>query len=252
MNSAICCLGVYRMKICVFGKGFVGSAICKKLLGKYNLSVFASSKDQFQLDYFDLVINCAGISKKYEVEENFLESLKKEEEIISKIDCLQVLNPNIKIIHISSVCAGDKTPYGDLKLEIENRIDDLADYIILRPGALIGEGLRKNAVFDWIHGRSIRVSPYSVYNFISTQEVANIIEYLINNWKERIVLNVGASESILLQDVFKLRKSNTPFFKPGDLPCEIYNIDVSELQKVYFVKTSKEYLEEFLNGQVTQ
>jgi nucleoside-diphosphate-sugar epimerase len=238
------------MKICIFGKGFVGSAVCEKLKEIHDLHVFASSKDQFQLDYFDLVINCAGISKRYEVTENFLDSLKKEEEIISKIDCLQVLNPNMKIIHISSVCAGDKTPYGDLKLEIENRIDDLADYAILRPGALIGEGLRKNVVFDWIHGRSIRVSPYSIYNFISTEEVASIIEYLINNWKERITLNVGASESIKLQDVFKLRKSIIPFFMPGDLPCEVYNIDVSELQKMYPVKTSKEYLEEFLNGQV--
>ncbi len=241
------------MNIWLIGsKGFVGSAVMRKLSCSHK--VFGvSSKDKFGCGSFentDFVVNCAGNSKRWLVESDPTEALWNEKKIMELITKIISESPKAKIIHISSVCAGDETPYGDLKLQMEDYIYDFDYWCVLRLVGLVGENLRKNVIFDWIHGRSIRVSPYSVYNFISTAEVAGVVEYLINNWKEGMILNVGASESILLQDIFKLRKGVTPFFMPGDLPCEVYNIDVSELQKFYSVKTSKEYLEEFLNGQV--
>jgi len=239
------------MKICVLGKGFVGSAICKKLEQKYDLTVFASSKEEFKPDHFDIVINCAGEARRYKVEEDFFGCLKKEDKVIEMIQVLGFLNPDIKVVHLSSICAENKTPYGELKLQIEISINQFPNNCILRLGGLIGEGLRKNVIFDWLNGKPIRVSKFSVYNFISTAEVANIVEYIINNFDRRFknqIMNIAASQPIVIKDVFALRKNINVRFIEENVPCEIFNINTDKLQEFYSVKTSEEYIKEFLQN----
>jgi len=235
------------MKICLLGLGFVGSAVSKKLAQKHDLTVVASSKSPFKPEYFDLVINCAGVSKKYGVEKDFDAAWDHEKVIFDRILEMQNFNPMLKLLHISSICVTEDTNYGEIK-RITERQATRFDYCILRLGGLVGDGLSKNVVFDWIQGKPIRTSVKSVYNFISIEEVANIIDYLVDNWRSEEIINVGASESIVIEDLFQLRNFPIQLFPGSELVVENYNFDVSELQKFYPMKTSKEYVEEYLTS----
>lgn len=239
------------MKICIVGQGFLGNTVVEKLQEKYELVVIASSKSIFptaDLKGIDVIINCAGESRRYVVEKDFVSAADLEKAVIKRLEKIQEINPEVKVIHISSICVGEDNNYGLLKCETELEIIDYFEKsCILRLGGLVGKGLLKNPIYDWLHGNLIRVSKESLYNFISTEEVANIIDFLIRNWElgEGKILNVAASEPAFLKELFAM-KNIEPHFISGGLLVEVFNPDVSELQEFYPVKTTKEYLKDYL------
>ena len=232
------------MKIGVLGyTGFVGNAIYKLLqeikgyviLGINSHTTYFSDEKEF-----DVVINCAGFSRKYEANQNPNKMWCIEYSILERIISLKYKS----LVHISSIEAELKLDtYGIIKNQMENHILSKCQQVtILRLGGLIGEGLKKNIIFDLINDRPLFVTANSLYNYISTNEVANIILYLINN-PNKDIINIGASESILVSDIVQLLKKNVIYGSKK----EIYLIDISKLNSFYKVKTSEKYIREFCN-----
>ena len=118
---------------------------------------------------------------------------------------------------------------------------------ILRVGGLVGEALKKNAAYDIKHKRQLFINPASEINFISTKEVANIVHHFLYSSKHK-VYNIAATDSIRVSDIIALAKLNEYYnqFDLQDLPTQKYNIDTQRLQKEYSCKTSKEYINEYL------
>lgn len=229
------------MKICVLGyTGFVGSAVYKLLQNVDGHIIFGvNSHTYLDVNDFDVVINCAGFSEKYIANKNPNKMELVENSIFEKISNLRFKS----LIHISSIEAElELDSYGILKKQMEQRI--LSKYkqaTVLRLGGIIGGGLKKNVIFDIINNKLLFVTADSIYNFITTDEITNIVLYLMNNVIEGVI-NVGASKSILVLEIVKLLRKDVVYGSKK----EVYNIDVSRLSSFYSVKSSKDYIEEFM------
>ena len=66
-----------------------------------------------------------------------------------------------------------------------------ADLLVLRCGGLIGPGLRKNPVYDLLTGAGLFVHPDSRFGFLSTRELAHIVDALIRCDAEGVVNACG-------------------------------------------------------------
>jgi len=244
------------MNICLLGfNGFVGRTVCQKLGDKHNITKVGSKTSVSENDVFDLVVNCAGNSSKRLVSENWGLTQEIENNIYAKLCHMKMKG----VIHISSIDAErEDTEYGVQKRAMERKVLELVkkNFYILRLGGLIGPGLSKNVIYDLLNNRPLYTQLESIYNFITTEEVANIIDCIIDNWKIDVGgvdarraewINVGASESISIAEIASLLNV-TPEVRV-DSKIETYQIDVQTLQKFYPVKTSKEYIKQFLDVQ---
>jgi len=63
-------------------------------------------------------------------------------------------------------------------------------WLIVRLGGMVGPGLRKNPVFDILHGRPLSIHPDSQYQFMSTDAVADVVWRLIASGETNRVVNV--------------------------------------------------------------
>jgi dTDP-4-dehydrorhamnose reductase len=238
------------MNICLLGPGFVGETVGLRLARNpdFYVTMVSSRIDWGSLAglNYDVVVNCAGISRKFEVELDPVAAEIAEDSIHDRIRMINYYNPRVKVLHISSICAhpSDTSAYGDLKRTVENWMEIYSDPCILRLGGLVGPRLAKNVVFDWINQKPIRVSSDSLFNFISTQEVANIIEHILLNWKPNEVINVGARTSVRVSTIFKMRDIN-PIYSDS-LVKESNRVDTTRLREFYPVKPSLDYLEDYL------
>lgn len=220
-------------EICILGQnGVIGKTVTEILKKRY---VVKSS------GFCDVLVNCAGFAIMHEAAKNPDKMREVESYTFKRITSIQFE----RLIHISSIYieASPNDNYSIIKKEMEDRI--LASYpnsTILRCTSVLGKGLKKNVIFDLKHDRPLWVTSDAVYNYISAEEVALIIEHLIENPRFEII-NVGASASVCVADlVFALGKKTTYGTKKDHVV-----MDVSKLQSFYKVKTSMDYVRDFWN-----
>ena len=218
--------------VCMLGQnGFIGKTVLEVL--KQNFEIVDVSQP------CDVLVNCAGFSRMYEAQKNPSMMERVENYTFDRIANV----PFVHIIHLSSIYI-DASPdhaYSKYKKKMEQKILSICpDATIFRLASVLGKGLQKNVIFDLSQSLPLWVTPDSVYNYISSEEVGNIITHFINN-PIAAIFNVGASESISVSDVVKLTKCETAYGKKKDTVF----MDVSFLQKHYKVKTSREYVEEY-------
>ena len=65
-----------------------------------------------------------------------------------------------------------------------------ARWLIVRLAGMVGPGLKKNPVFDVLHGRPLSIQPDSQYQFMSTDAVAGVVWRLIESGVTNRVVNV--------------------------------------------------------------
>jgi dTDP-4-dehydrorhamnose reductase len=218
--------------VCLLGRnGFIGSTALNIMEQRFPIV-----KEPYPCD---VLVNCAGFSRMYEAAKCPAKMRAVENLVFDRICKV----PFQRLIHVSSIYI-ETCPdhaYSIIKKEMEGRIlERWPDAAILRVASVLGRGLQKNVIFDLVHGMPLWVTPDSIYNYISSDEVAGILSYLVNNPIEGII-NVGASASILVSDVVKLVGVETAYGKQRDTIL----VDVSKLQEFYKVKTSAEYVEEY-------
>jgi nucleoside-diphosphate-sugar epimerase len=240
------------MNICVLGPGFLGRTVGRRLAENSNFHVtMVSSRINWSdadLSGYDAIVNCAGNSARYLVEQDPDGARTSENAIFDRIRSVHKANPNVKLLHMSSICArtSDTSEYGKLKRQTETWAGETSDPCILRLCGLIGPRLVKNFIFDLTNGNPIRVTSDTLYNFISTQEVGNITEHILLNWKPNETFNVGASTSMRVSTMVKMREFNHTYLSADQLVKETYQIDTSKLQGFFSVKTTQQYVEEYL------
>jgi dTDP-4-dehydrorhamnose reductase len=218
--------------VCMLGRnGFIGRTVYKVL--QQNFSMVEESEP------CDVLVNCAGFSRMYEAEKNPAKMEQVEDLIFKRIEKVQFSH----LIHLSTIYieSSPEHAYSKVKKKIENRImSRWPKATILRLASVIGEGLQKNVLFDLVHGFPLWVTPDSVYNYISSKEVGNLLCWFVENPLAETI-NVGASESISVSEIVKMLGVTTSY---GNEKNHIL-VDVSRLQEFYKVRTSKEYVEEF-------
>lgn len=190
------------MKIAIIGsKGFVGKALCRNIK-KYNYEVFEITRensDKYKSLEYDILINTAMPSKRFWALNNPVDDVTST--VIKTAELLYEWNYK-KFIHISSLSAKIQLdiPYGVHKRASEVLVENKDNTLIVRLGALYGDGLDKSALFDLVNHNPIYVDIDSEYNYIDIDFVVN---WILNNIDEIGIKEIGAHDSISLLDISK-------------------------------------------------
>jgi len=236
------------MQICIIGHtGFVGQTVYEYLSNKHDVFGINSQTKDIPNQKFDVIINCAGSSKKYVAQKTPSEDFLMNANVFSTILKLKFK----KLIHISSISVSDDTNsnYAKSKAAAENWVKlYYPQSTILRLSGLVGPNLEKNVVFDIQNNRKLFVTLDSIYNFISTNEVAKIIEKVIELDINKKTINVSAASYISVKDIIKDAKIHSIHFDntEGDIKEDYSRTNIGELSKFFWVKGSKFYVTNYL------
>jgi len=238
------------MKICVIGHtGFVGQTIHKDLSKKYKTVGVNSKTQTLPKNKFDIVVNCAGSTKKYIAQTQPYNDLSLN--IDPFISILQLEFHHL--IHISSIDAlyCPSNNYSISKSITEQCVKlYFPNSSILRLGGIIGNGLKKNVVYDIAHNKDLFVTADSVFNYISTKEVSKIVMKIIelNMWKKTI--NIAACSPISVQKIIDegLKYSIKFSKKMGVEKVNYNNININILKTFFDPKESEYYINEYFKS----
>jgi len=244
-------------------RGFVGSAIAKYLekKGENFDGIDRKNYKNFVGKECDIFINAGGSSKKRLAEQepkkdfelNVVSALNtvfdfkfKKYILISSVDVYNdVANPkNNK--ETAEIDPSKLSNYGLSKWLCEQIVKKYCkNWLILRLGGMVGEGLKKNAIYDLLNTKSLYISPNSELQYINTVEVARII-YILRN-KNNEIFNICGDGTIKLEDVaqhLNIRLDK----KLYSLKKDVYNINISKINKLTKIEKTQKAVFDFVDS----
>lgn len=257
---------MYKTLAVIGSKGMVGSDLVQYLKPKFQ-NLTEIDRDNYN-DHtgkkFDIVINANGNSNKIWANENRLGDF--EASTVSVYNSLLDF-PSKKYIYISSsdvyedhsdekitsedglITPNNLTSYGFHKFLSELIIKNFAeDYTILRCPMMLGTNLKKGPIYDILKGSRLYISEDSSFQMITTKELARIILSLLEKSVKNEIFNVGGKGKVLFNGMKKYLNKKVNF--PKDGKKETYEINVSKLDRIFPLRTSEEYLKEYLKKDI--
>ncbi len=240
----------------------LGSDLVKYL--SQSFSVTAISKEnysQFVNHSFDILVNANGNSKRFWAIKNPLEDFTISTVSVYKSlfdfkfsTYVYISSSDVYVDHLSSASALEDQIQDSSKLSVYGLHKYLSEqivknhcksYLILRSSMVLGQNLKKGPIFDIIEKNPLFISKASCLQMISSQEVANVIAFLTNKKIKNEIFNVGG------RGIVDFKKIQTYFSTPVSFQdkneTQIYEMNVSKLNKLFPLKSSEEYLQEFVN-----
>lgn len=243
-------------------KGMVGSDLIYYLKSNFENLVGIDRKNynQHKGKSFDVVINANGNSNKVWANKNVLGDFRastvsvyktlfefpsKIYVYISSADVYENHTSKKFTSEINPINPENLSPYGFHKYLSECIIKNFTkNYIILRCPMILGNNLKKGPIFDILNNSRLFIGEDSRFQMITTKELAQIIYFLITKNKTYGVFNVAGRGTVIFREIDKYVHKLITF--PKDGKTHIYETDVSKLHKMYPLKTSTEYLQDFL------
>ena len=229
----------------------------KKIIG-----INRKNYDQYRGHQFDIIINADGNSNKYWANKNILA------DFVASTDSVYATLfdfPCKKYVYISSsdvyedhtgikttkesniIDTVNLTPYGFHKYLSECIIKNfIKNYIILRCSMILGTNLKKGPVYDILHKSRLFITQKSRFQVITTIALADILNFLLAQNTTEQVFNVGGRGAVLFSRITKYIQQSVNFSKNGK--TQVYETDVSKLHEIYRLKTSVEYMQDFLKS----
>jgi nucleoside-diphosphate-sugar epimerase len=250
------------MKIGIIGaNGFLGKTLAQRftLLGQV-YGITRQNYEHFKQESFDVLVNADGNSRRYWANQNPVEDFEASVKSVyrslfdfnteryvfistSDVYPLQGNENTREDIGVDQVLS----PYGFNKLLAERIVRNYsASYLILRCSALIGKDLKKGVVKDILDGTPLFVTLESKLQLITTSEVANVILYLVNRQKKNVIYNVGGRGSITVREIASMLGKKVTTRK--DAMIDFHEMCVDKLASEYPLKSSAEYLNDFVHG----
>lgn len=247
-------------------KGMVGSDLVKYLSPNLQelTQIDRDNYDEHKGEMFDIVINANGNSNKIWANENrfgdfeastisvyktFLDFSCKKYIYISSSDVYENHSSEKTTSETESINLENLTPYGLHKLLSESIIKNFTkNYIILRCPMMLGTNLKKGPIFDILNNSRLFISEQSAFQMITTKELAKIILTLLEKNITKEVFNVGGRGTVIFSKISEYIGKNVNF--PEDGKTQTYDTNVSKLSKIYPLKTSEEYLKDFLKKDI--
>jgi len=240
----------------------LGSDLVKYLSQSFSVtSISKENYSQFINHSFDIIVNANGNSKRFWAIKNPLEDFN-----LSTVSVYKSLFDFKFSIYIYISSSDVYANHSDSRFTLEDQHQDSArlssyglhkylseeiiknnckNYIILRSSMVLGKNLKKGPIFDIINNNPLFISKSSRLQMITSQEVANVIAFLINKNIQNEIFNVGGKGTV---DFEKIQTYfSVPISFQDKNEKQIYEMNVSKLKKLFSLKSSEVYLQEFLD-----
>lgn len=244
------------------GNGFVGSAFARVLagLGRPFAVITRANYDSFVGKSCDILINANGNSKKFFAADdpkkefqasvasvrNSLVDFRFEKYILLSTgdvypDCSSPdLTREDSIIDIAR-----QSPYGFHKYLADQCVRHAARrWLVIRQGGFVGPGLKKNAVFDVLHGDKLWVHRDSRFQFIHTDDSAKAVLALADAGISNEIVNVTARGTASVAEIMILAKRTVP--SPEEAKPQVYEISTEKASRWLDLPTTHESIAKFL------
>jgi len=139
----------------LIGRGFLGTVLDQP--GRFTDRYHSKNLDQLSGSY-DLIVIAAPYANKWWANDNAREDARQVEAIANAISRTEAR----RVVLLSTIDATFGHPYGANRAWLERMMPHNAT--ILRLPALFGDGLRKNALYDLLHGAPVANQVYHWYN----------------------------------------------------------------------------------------
>ncbi len=253
------------MKIGIIGgNGFVGSGIRKALeLEQHECTII--SRDNYQSligQSFDVLINANGNSKKY------LAASSPKEEFQASVTSVQhpLLDFSYNLfVHCSSVDV--YANHEDTSLNTEETVIDVSAlsfygvhkylaellvrkyakrWIILRFGGFVGEGLKKNSIYDMLNNVPLRVHVDSKYQYLPTQAAGETISALLKRNIQNEVFNVCGDGVISLNEIKNLVTGYELAYSGVEPNPERYEVNINKIKSIVPIPLTRDSVTKFV------
>lgn len=228
------------------GGGFVGSAYVRMLAAR-GLPVKAVTRanyDELRGSSCAVLVNANGNSKKFLSTRDPLWDF--DASVRSVVASLEDFKAERYVFlssgdvypetHAPAVTQEDQTidlrrisRYGLHKLLAEQVVRSAhRSWLVVRMGGFVGEGLKKNAIFDMLTGAPVWLSPDSELQFIDTADAARIVWDLVEAGLQGEVMNLGAEGLLNLGAFHRAIGSSSPF--KADAPKVRYELSLDRIR----------------------
>jgi nucleoside-diphosphate-sugar epimerase/dTDP-glucose pyrophosphorylase len=217
------------------GFGFIGSAVARGLhaAGRPFEMLTYDNAATFPRDGVDLLIDCAGNSKKYLADRDPQYDYRKNVE--EPVKTLRALNPR-RFVYLSSSAVyadtsrpettteldeppGDVSVYGQHKREAERQVRRLArNPLIVRPAGFFGPGLSKGPFYDLLEGCVPRLDASSQLQLLDVDLFAAAILAMAERGG---TYNTVPSQPTVLAEVFPDLTRRQRDRWPGEKPSHV-------------------------------
>ncbi len=250
--------------IAVIGSnGMLGSDLVSYLSLIYRVTgIDRDNYNNFIGSTFDCIINANGNSKRFWANKHILDDFSistisvyknifdftcKTYIYISSSDVYENHTSSTFTLEDQSINPDNLSPYGLHKYISESIVrNNNKYYLILRSSMILGKNLKKGPIYDILHKHPLYITRDSRLQMITTKEVANIIKFLLTNKIAKEVFNMGGKGTVSFKNIDA--KIRIPVTFINDTEKQEYEMSVAKLNKIYPLKTSGYYLQEFLNS----
>jgi nucleoside-diphosphate-sugar epimerase len=231
-------------KILVSG---ASSGLGKFLFNKFNAVRFnrkSNNKKSLLETNWDLIIHCAFDSKTFDIKnfEKYMKDNIANSLFLSSLKGRKIFMSSTQVYESNKLSLRSERDYIDVKkltlypltkYTCENFFKDTD--IVLRLGSIIGEGMRKNTIYNILNTKlpKIYLNKNSKFSFVSYEEIYEII-LLILSKKRRGIFNVLRNDFISLNKVAK--KFNISKIKYGK---HTFNATIADNDKILKIKNLK-------------
>lgn len=211
---------------------------------------------------FDIVINANGNSKRFWANKNpqddFVASTASVYRSVFDFPCdiyIYFSSPDVYENHTSPkhtnenelINPADLTAYGFNKYLSELIVKKYkTKYLILRSSMILGTTLKKGPFYDITQGKPLYITRESRLQLITTQAIAGIVRDFLDKSIINETINIGGIGNFnfsKVKDYFNKEIQILP-----EAETQIYEMNVQKLKLLYpSLKTTKEYLQEFLD-----
>jgi nucleoside-diphosphate-sugar epimerase len=229
------------------GNGFVGSGYVRHFLsrGLPVTVVDRSNYNQLIGAECDILINANGNSKKFLAKDdpkgefqasvvsvrNSLVDFKFKKYVFLSTSDVYPDCSQIKLTREDTTLKLDEqSPYGFHKYVAELCVQHGAkDWLIVRQGGFVGQGMKKNTVYDVLYGEKLWVHPDSRFQFINTDDSARLVMELIDRNISNQVLNLTATGTISVKEIMHLADRTVPHDPSAKSVC--YEISTEKVSQ---------------------
>lgn len=257
------------MKIHVLGgEGFVGSAFVRvgRTQGHQIQPITRRNYARFCGKPCDLLVNANGNSRKYladrdpaaefdasvvSTQRSLLDFPCQRYVFLSSIDVYERVDEP-KLNHEKAVIRPETlSRYGLHKFLAEQLVRKYArHWLIIRMGGMVGQGLWKNAIFDLLHGKPLRVHLDSEYQYVNTDAVARIVLRLVRKAPANDVFNVCGQGCLALRKVAAQVPGCRPKYAVERPAVERYEINITKLARHMAVPRTSDTVHDFVSRQL--